>query len=957
MKTFYKVLGIVIVLLIAVALVLPFVFQNKITRLAKEEINKNLNATVDFGSIRLSMFRNFPNFTLGMSDLTIVGTEKFQGDTLAFIPGLDITVDLMSVFRGDYTVRKINIDSPAIAMKILKDGTANYDIIPEGEETTAAPETTPETGEPFRLQLNQLQIKDGILVYDDQSSSMNFSAFGISFLLSGDLGADRTKLRTNTVLEKMNLVYDGIPYFSGTRVEYEAGIDADLTNEIYTLEKNSLVLNALKIVFEGSLSMVNDDMQIMMTFDTPSTDFKHILSLVPAIYQKDFDGLNASGRLRVNGHIKGLYTEENLPAFQINTEIVDGMFQYPDLPSSVTGVNVLASVANRGGDADNTVIDVSKINLKLGQNPLEAKMVIKTPVSDPDLDGAIKGKLDLGTIKDFYPMEESENLSGSVVADVILKGRLSAVENEEYESFTALGSVLMQQIEYNSSYTKEPVLISTAQLNFSPEYLDLVSLKTNIGNNDIAAKGKINNYLSYLFGDGTLTGNFTTQSEYMNLNDLLSEDEDASTGTETASDATVMEVFEVPEKIDFALTSSFGNLVYDVYDMRNVNGRITIRERKVNLDNLSMNILDGEMSVNGSYSTVDPEKPMFDFDLDLKSIDIQQAYATFGILPKYAPIAKKTEGTFSTRLTMSSLLNKQMEPVYETMTGGGTLETSALKVRDVNTLEKIANALKYQEFKDLALKPIILMFDFVDGKILVEPFDFSGSDYSGTMAGWTGLDQSIEYTMNLNIPWNSLGKDANDAMNKLVDQANAKGASISLGSDVSLDVLIGGTLTNPEIRTKLKEQGKNLVEDVKKQVEDEIRKKKEELSKEAKQEAQKILNEANTQAKRILEEAEKQATNLREGAADAAKQVRDEADKQAKKVEDEGKKKGFLAEAAAKETGKQIRKEGDKQAKNIEDEADKKAKALMEKARKEADQIRIKAQEEASNILEKAESK
>lgn len=957
MKTFYKVLGIAIVLLIAIALVLPFVFQNKLTQLAKEEINKNLDADVDFGSIRLSMFRNFPNFTLGMSDLTIVGTGVFQNDTLAYIPNLDITVDLMSVFRGSYTVRKINFDSPAVAMKILEDGTANYNIIPEGEKTTDEQSTPEEAGAPFQLQLNQLQIKDGIIVYKDQSSSVDFSAVGISFSLSGNLNADRTQLSTKTVLEKMNLVYDGIPYFSNTRVEYDAGIDADLQNEIYTLEKNSLAINALKLVFEGSVSMVNDDMQIMMTFNTPFTDFKHILSLVPAIYKKDFAGLEASGQLNVNGYIKGLYTENNLPAFQVNTEIIDGMFQYPDLPGSVTDVNIVTSVSNRGGDVDNTIIDISKLNLRLGQNPLQARMLIKTPVSDPEIDGSVKGKLNLGTIKDFYPMEESENLTGSVVADVVLKGKLSTVENEEYESFTALGSLLIQQFEYVSMHTEDPVLISNAQLNFSPEYLNLVAFQTTIGENDIAAKGKINNYFSYFLGDGTLTGTFTTQSDYMNLNDLVMDSEEETSTSDAGSDTTAMEIIEVPEKIDFTLTSSFGKLIYDEYDMRNVNGRITIKERKINLDNLSMNILDGEMSVSGSYSTVNPEKPVFDFDLDLKSMDIQKAYATFGILPKYAPIARKTEGTFSSQLTMTSELNKQMEPVYETMTGGGKLETSTLKIKDVNTLEKIANALKYEEFQNLSLNRMVLMFDFMDGKILVEPFDFSGSDYSGTMAGWTGLDQSIDYTMNLNIPWNSLGKDANDVMNNLVDQANAKGASISLGSNVSLDVLIGGTLTNPEVRTKLKEQGKDLVEDVKQQVEDEIRKKKEELTKEARQEAQKILNEANKQANKILGEAEKQAENLRKSAANAAKQVRDEADKQAKKVEDEGKKKGFLAEAAAKETGKQIRKEADNQAKNIEDEADRKAKTLLDNAQKEADRIRIKAQEEADNILEKAESK
>ena len=89
--------------------------------------------------------------------------------------------------------------------------------------------------------------------------------------------------------------------------------------------------------------------------------------------------------------------------------------------------------------------------------------------------------------------------------------------------------------------------------------------------------------------------------------------------------------------------------------MENVGGYITIKDQKLILENLSMNILDGEMVVNGNYNTFDINSPKFDFNLDIDLVDIQKVYNTFEIVSKYAPIAKKTSGKLSTNVVSNPI--------------------------------------------------------------------------------------------------------------------------------------------------------------------------------------------------------------------------------------------------------------------------------------------------------------
>ena len=145
-----------------------------------------------------------------------------------------------------------------------------------------------------------------------------------------------------------------------TNVKYKADIEADLKNEIYKLSKNELKLNELAINFDGSISLVEDDINLVLTFNAPKTDFKNILSLIPAIYAKEFQTIATTGNLTLEGHVKGIYNENSLPAFTLSLSVDNGMFKYPDLPKAVTDIDIKTRISNRGGNADNTIIDISR---------------------------------------------------------------------------------------------------------------------------------------------------------------------------------------------------------------------------------------------------------------------------------------------------------------------------------------------------------------------------------------------------------------------------------------------------------------------------------------------------------------------------------------------------------------------------------------------------------------------
>ena len=114
MKRFLKIASISLLLILGILFALPFIFKGKIIEKVKQEANNNLNAKVNFSNdIGISLFKQWPKMTVSLKDLSIVGIDTFKHDTLAYLPELDVSFNLMSIIKGDkMEISHIRLNKP-----------------------------------------------------------------------------------------------------------------------------------------------------------------------------------------------------------------------------------------------------------------------------------------------------------------------------------------------------------------------------------------------------------------------------------------------------------------------------------------------------------------------------------------------------------------------------------------------------------------------------------------------------------------------------------------------------------------------------------------------------------------------------------------------------------------------------------------------------------------------------
>ncbi len=941
MKKFLKISAIVLVTLLALMIILPFAFRGKIIEKIKTTINENVNATVDFGGFGISLFRSFPDVSIRLNDLSVVGVNAFEGDTLVSIGRLLIAVNLKSVIGSDgFEIKSIRLDNPRIMLKVLADGSYNWDVAPATDETTPAQDVTAEEESPFKLALKRLQVNNGYFVYDDRAMDFIMRIENLNSTVKGDLSLNVTTLEfRNTTADATYMIFEGIPFLGGVFTDLTADIDFDINNFAFEFRENSLKLNDLILNFEGSFAWPAEDMILDLRFSSPQTSFKSLLSMVPAMFTKDFEELKTSGTLGVNGFVKGIYNDNVIPGFGINIEVANGMFQYPDLPAAITDVFIKTSLSNPGGDPDLTEIDISRFTLKVAGNPVEMKLNLKTPVSDPQIDAFVKGKLDLARVKDFYPLGEGETLAGVIDADITAKGCMSSIENEKYNDFLFNGQLLITGLRYVSEMFTDGVEIATTDLAFAPQFAQLRAFRMKAGDSDMSASGRIDNILGFALNDEMLSGRFETYSSFFNLNQFMQAD---TTGQAPQEESTPLSVIEVPANINFVLQSRFDKILFGDLQIANATGSIIVADQKVSMSNLRMDLLGGTLVLNGSYSTRDIKKPEIDLGLAITNFDFQKTFNTFNTFAAIAPIGKRASGLFSAGLNLKGLLNENLEPVLPSLAGGGLFNSKAMTVENSPSLTGLASSLKMDQFNRMDIRDVLLNFEFRNGRVDIKPFDFNLGSSKATLSGNHGFDQSINYIMSLAIPRTQFGGTANQVLDNLVGQAAGRGINITPSDVVNVGVAFTGTVTDPKISLTLaqsaadaRQQIISTVESAVREVVTDVRQQVQETIDETKQ---KVSEELERRAAQVIAEAERQAENVRREAANIAETVRREAREQAKKLDDEA--SGPIAKAAARRSGEQLIKTADDRATRLEREADDRATILVNEARQRADKIR-----------------
>lgn len=794
MKKIFKIIGIILLIFIAILIAIPFVLESKIDTIVQNYANENLNADLSFDDINLSLISSFPNAEVSVDNLKITNRLPFKGETLATAKSLSFEMPLGELFKGTeepLVVNEIIADEMLLTLKTNKNGTTNYDIVKK-DENTDKNSNTKSSG--FSFDIENYELNNSAFTYIDEGSNTNLYATEINHNGKGVFSGELSELDTKTEA-RISMSIDSTEYLSNNIIKLNALIDMDLEQEKYTFKENKGFINALPLEFKGFVQMVEKGQQIDISFKNPESSFKDFLAVIPKAYAKNIENVNTTGNFTVNGIIKGLVSDETIPTLDINIRSDNASFKYPDLPKSVENIIINASVKNTTGNVDDTFIDINKFDFKIDKDVFKSEAHLKNLTGNMLINANLDGVLNLANLTKAYPVELDNQLSG------ILKGKLNtvfdmnAIETNAYQRVKNNGSISISDFVFSSEDIVNPIQIKKAGLTFKPGKVSLNNFDALTGKSDFSATGTITNLLGFLLSDKKLQGNFNVNSNTFAISDFMVEDETATkSSNKTTSDA---ESLKIPDFLDCTITAKAKTVLYDNLNLKNVKGKLRIKDQNANLKNMTMDIFNGQLGVSGNVSTK-AAKPTFDMKLAMQQLDVSQSFESLDMLNALAPIAKVLQGELNSTIDVSGFLDENFSPDLMTITGNALAEilTSKVNANQSAILTGLGSKLDFIDLDKFDLKDLKTKLSFSNGQVSVKPFTINYKDIPIKVSGTHSFSNIMNYSAVLQVPAKYLGGDINRLIGKINDSEVEK---------ISIPVIanIGGTFTSPNITTDL----------------------------------------------------------------------------------------------------------------------------------------------------------
>lgn len=793
LKKILKGIGIFLLVVIIALAAAPFLFKDKIQQLVLKSINEKVDAKVAFDDVHLSLFKSFPRANVTIDKLAIINKAPFEGDTLLYAGEVNLKMSVRELFKGDgepMNIESFSSTNGVVNILFNKNGVGNFDIaIKDDKEKKDDSES-----KPFAMNIQNYEIENLRFTYFDERSKVKMVIDSLNHTGKGNFAASKLDLTTKTTA-KVSLDMDKTNYMKNVKLDLDAVLGIDLENSKYTFKDNKALINQLPLEFDGFIQIVDAGQEYDLTFKTPTSSFKNFLGVIPEAYAGNLNTVKTTGDFKVSGFAKGLYSDKTIPKFNLAIASNNASFKYPDLPKSVENIVIDTKIINETGNLNDTYVNLDKLSFRIDQDVFNVQANVKNIVENPLVDAKLKGTINLGNVSKAYPVKLDTPLSGILKADVEAKFDMKSVEANQYQNIQAMGNASITGFKYVDA-DKKTYTINTAAAQFSNQKINLQQLDMTTGKTDLKVNGTLENFLGYAFKNQELRGNFTMKSNQFLVSDFMSKTE-----TTVNNKTVTTEAVKIPKLLNVTLNASANTVVYDNLNLKDVSGKIVVKDEAVSLQNLKTSIFNGLITATGDVSTKG-KVPTFDMNLGLTTVDINQTFTQLDMMKKIAPIAEAINGKLNSTIKLSGNLDaKTMSPDLNTLSGDlfGQLLSTTVNAKNSAVLNKLDEKVKFIDLQKLNLNDLKANLTFKDGKVNVKPFDIKYQDIKINVGGQHGFDQSMNYNLKFDVPAKYLGNDANKLIAKLTP------AEANKLENIPVTAILTGNFKNPKVSTDIEQ--------------------------------------------------------------------------------------------------------------------------------------------------------
>lgn len=800
---------------IGTLLLIAFVYEDEVKEYMIKELNKNLKTKVivDSKNIDFSLISNFPYASLDFKNVTILesqisnsaaglkGKKKYlKQDTLFVSKKFSLQFNLMDIVSRNYVVKKVKSSGGRVLLRSGSDGSVNWDIWKETDDTSS-------TLEQSVFNLEKFQLDDISLRFVDFKNKTNISCLINQGVIGGEFSSKEYDLSISGNVMMHQFYIDSVNYINKKPVSLDLNLEVNNETKSYIFSDAAVFISDLKVAVEGKYTD-SEPASIDLYLKGKDMDIQSVLSLLPEKYHKHISDYDSDGEFYCNAHISGRWGNSHSP--EIKTDFGITKSEITQLSSGIVLKDV-HMLGNFYSSSSKDFLELKTFSAALKNGSISGSLRVDN-LASPLMQTSLAANIPLSDLQHLLKLDTIweypvESLSGAIQIKLEYKGRLNNSGKYLKSDFDNM------QLSGEMNLENSGMKIKNSELAFDSINGSFVLENNNINVNsfsgktsksDFYLKGFVKNILAYSFTeDADITVDAAFQSGNFDLNDFLTNEQESSKRD------TVYEISFSP-RINFNLNSNIGRLSFRRFEAENIRGIFQLRNQKLIADPISFSTMGGSVTATGMIDCTQDSFILITCTSNLNKLNINKLFYQFEDFGQDVITHNNLKGIGTAEVQFASVwksdLSVDMNKIY--VRSNLVIEKGELlKFEPMKTLSKYISV---SELENIKFSKLQNQIEIRNQTIFIPKMDIQSSALDVTLSGTHTFENEIDYHVKVlmsDVLFQKArkAKKENDEFGVIEDDKSGR---------TSLFISMTGTVDNPIVKYDKQGAKQNLKENI-----------------------------------------------------------------------------------------------------------------------------------------------
>ncbi len=800
---FYAAVSVVAVMGIAFTLV--YVYQDKIITLFVTEANKHIKTKVEVEKISLSLFDKFPQVAVSLDKVNVVEGVPDSDISLARLNKLYFTFSIWDVLRGKYNVKELYLEDGAVYVRVLQDGSVNYDIIKT--DTTA----TEDGG--FAFNLEQIDFNRVAIHYTDLKLNQAYEVDAHQLQAALAISTETIGIEAEGDATINTIKVGSGEYFKGKRVTLNTALQIDRLKRTIALQPS--VINVENAAYEvaGTIDFAGAT-NLNLTLKGKNTSIQSMLSLLPQHITKEFNQYRSDGDVYFSGTVKGEASSKHNPEIAFSFGCRNATFYHPDVKQRVEKLSFEGSFTNGSNqNASTSALTLKNLKGSLNNRPFSGNVSYKN-FKNPTIAFDLSGMVDVAYVLGLLQLEQVRSGSGLADVKIAFSGNFNEFKARPGNStVNTSGDITLHNVSLNLSDLPLPVNGMNGNFIFKHNDVAVSDFKGKLGESDFVLNGMFNNVMAWLLLDNQrLFVDADFSSNYLNFDQLLSEKQNTPANARKGDSGYRL---EVSPNIAFNLGATVKKMQFRRFKGENIKGEVTLKNQVITTPNISVNTLGGNFAVRGSIDARQRNHIKVSTASKINNLSVDSLFYVFENFNQDFILDRNLRGTLTANIISDIYLDSQLNPKTNLLQAEIEATVRNGQLIDFAPMQKMSAFVKRSELANMRFSELHNNFYIQERTIYIPEMDIRTSLSplpSVSISGTHTFDQDMDYK--IKMPLFQKRRPDKDAMFGVVaEDPNAGNSMLFLtlkGKENNFKLAYDDDRVRAKIKDDLKQEGQEI---------------------------------------------------------------------------------------------------------------------------------------------------